>query len=233
MNDAVPGRAALTADLAGSWAKLRRTPAAERRIALVLANYPHRDGRIGNGAGLDTPASIIEALRGLKAAGYRVEDIPEDGDALTARLRAAIRDRDTDETFPRSDYASVFASLPLEAQEAVTARWGAPERDPLFRESRLDCGAFVISAIRCGNIIVVLEPARGYDIDRPESVYHAPDLPPPHGYLAFYAWLNDAVRPHAVVHFGKHGDLEWLPGAAVPLSAACFADALLAVANAH
>jgi cobaltochelatase CobN len=232
MNAAVPGRAALTADFAGSWATLRRTPAAERRIALVLANYLHRDGRIGNDAGLDTPASIIEALRGLKAAGYRVEDIPEDGDALIVRLQAAIRDRDTDETFPRGDYASVFASLPLEAQEAVTARWGAPEHDPFFRESRLDCGAFAIPVIRCGNIIVALEPPRGYDID-PESVHHAPDLPPPHGYLAFYAWLSDAVRAHAVVHFGKHGDLEWLPGEAVPLSAACFADALLAVANAR
>jgi cobaltochelatase CobN len=168
----------------------------------------------------------------LQAAGYQVEDIPEDGDALVARLQAAIRDRDTDETFPRSDYASVFASLPLEAQEAVTARWGAPERDPFFRESRLDCGAFVIPAIRCGKIIVALEPSRGCDID-PESVYHARDLPPPHGYLAFYSWLNDAVHAHAVVHFGKHGDLEWLHGEAVALSAACFADALLAVANAR
>ncbi|HKT18080.1 MAG TPA: cobaltochelatase subunit CobN [Stellaceae bacterium] len=226
----VPDRIAFTADLARNWVKLRRTPAEERRVALVLANYPHRDGRIGNGVGLDTPASVVEALRGLQTVGYRVDDIPEDGDALIARLQAgptnAVRAREAGETFPRSDYAAFFASLPLETQEAVNARWGAPERDPFFRESRLDCGAFAIPAIRCGNIIVAIQPSRGYDID-PKASYHAPDLPPPHGYLAFYAWLSDAARLHAAVHFGKHGNLEWLPGKAVALSAGCFPEAAL------
>ena len=227
---AVPDRVAFTADLARNWARLRRMPAEERRVALVLANYPHRDGRIGNGVGLDTPASIVEALRGLKAAGYRVEDIPEDGDTLIARLQAgptnAGRAREAEESFARSDYAAFFASLPLDAQETVNGRWGAPERDPFFRDSRLDCGAFAIPAIRCGNVIVAIQPSRGYDID-PKSSYHAPDLPPPHGYLAFYAWLSDTARVHAVVHFGKHGNLEWLPGKAVALSAACFPEAAL------
>ncbi len=224
----VPDRIDFVADLARNWTIIRRTPVEERRVALVLANYPHRDGRIGNGVGLDTPASVISVLRAMRTAGYRVDDIPEDGDALIARLLAgptnAMRGRHAEETFPRSDYAAFFACLPRAAQEQVTARWGVPERDPFFRESRLDCGAFAIPAIRCGNVVVAVQPSRGYDID-PKSSYHAPDLPPPHGYLAFYAWLADAVRAQAVVHLGKHGNLEWLPGKALALSAECFPEA--------
>ncbi len=109
---------------------------------------------------------------------------------------------------------------------SVTERWGAPERDPFFRESRLTCGDFAMPAIRCGSIVVAVQPSRGYDID-PKASYHSPDLPPPHGYLAFYAWLADGLRAHAVVHLGKHGNLEWLPGKALALSSECFPEAAL------
>ncbi len=226
----VPDRIAFVAALARNWTRLRRTPPSERKIALVLSNYPHRDDRIGNGVGLDTPQSAIELLRALEQAGYRVKDIPADGDALIRRLLEgptnAARDRPAEETFPRGDYGVFLAALPRAAQDKVSERWGAPEQDPLFRESRLDCGAFAMPAIRCGNIIVAVQPSRGYDIDSKAS-YHAPDLPPPHGYLAFHAWLADGLRVHAVVHLGKHGNLEWLPGKALALSAECFPDAAL------
>lgn len=226
----VPDRIAFVADLARNWARLRQTQASERRIVLVLANYPHRDGRIGNGVGLDTPASAIKVLHALKEAGYAVADIPEDGDALIRRLLEgptnAARARHAEEAFPRSDYGTFFTSLPRTTQDKVHARWGEPERDPFFRESRLDCGAFAISAIRCGNVVIAVQPSRGYDID-PKASYHAPDLPPPHGYLAFYAWLADGVRAQAIIHLGKHGNLEWLPGKALALSAECFPEAAL------
>jgi cobaltochelatase CobN len=228
----VADRIAFVADLARNWVRLRRTPVAERRVVLVLANYPNRDGRIGNGVGLDTPQAVIETLRALASAGYRVEDMPENGDALIRRLlagptnAASGRDRPVDESFPRGDYASFFASLPRAVQDKVSARWGVPERDPSFRESALDCGTLAISAIRCGNIAVAIQPARGYNID-PAASYHDPDLVPPHGYLAFYAWIADGLRAHAVVHMGKHGNLEWLPGKAVALSSECFPEAAL------
>jgi cobaltochelatase CobN len=228
----VPDRVGFVADLARNWVRLRRTPVAERRVAVVLANYPHRDGRIGNGVGLDTPQATIEVLRALAAAGYRVEDIPADGDALIRRLlagptnAAAGRRRPVEEGLLRSDYAAVFATLPRTVQDQVSARWGAPERDPGFRESRLDCGSFAIPAIRCGNIAVAIQPSRGYDRD-PKASYHDPALVPPHGYLAFYAWVSDGLRAQAVVHMGKHGNLEWLPGKALALSAECFPEAAL------
>ncbi|HUZ72915.1 MAG TPA: cobaltochelatase subunit CobN [Stellaceae bacterium] len=226
----VADRIAFTADLARNWTRLARAAPAERRVVLVLANYPNRDGRIGNGVGLDTPAATVGVLHALRAAGYRVTDIPADGDALIARLLAgptnAAPGRPADETFARSDYAVWFAALPRAAQDKVNARWGPPERDRFFRASDLDCGHFAIPAVRCGNVVVALQPARGYNID-PQATYHDPDLAPPHGYLAFHAWIADGVRAHAVVHMGKHGNLEWLPGKAVALAADCFPEAAL------
>ncbi|MBL8659677.1 MAG: cobaltochelatase subunit CobN [Rhodospirillales bacterium] len=219
--------------MAAGWSRLRRKQACERRIALVLANYPNRDGRIGNGVGLDTPAGTINALHALAAAGYRVEDPPADGNALIAGLAAgptnaiaALDRRQVTETLSLGDYAPFFASLPRAVQDAVTNRWGPPEADPMYRPGRLDCGRFAIAALRFGNVVVGLQPARGYNID-PAASYHDPDLPPPHGYLAFYAWLRDGFRADAVVHMGKHGNLEWLPGKSLALSAECLPEAAL------
>ncbi|MGH7124614.1 MAG: cobaltochelatase subunit CobN, partial [Stellaceae bacterium] len=228
----VADRVAFVAELARNWVRLRRLLPAERRIALVLANYPNKNGRIGNGVGLDTPASVIAILHALERAGYRVEDIPTDGDALMSRLLAGPTNaashlgRDSDESFQCSDYAAYFASLPREAQTQVEERWGAPERDPLFRPSDLDCGRFAMPALRFGNVVVAVQPARGYNLD-PVLAQHDPALVPPHGYLAFHAWLADGFRAHAVVHVGKHGNLEWLPGKALALSAECFPEAAL------
>jgi cobaltochelatase CobN len=228
----IADRVAFVAELARNWVRLRRLPAADRRIALVLANYPNKNGRIGNGVGLDTPASVIGILRALERAGYRVEGIPEDGDALMRRLldgptnAASHLGRDSEESFQRSDYAVYFASLPRAVQTQVEERWDAPERDPLFRPADLDCGRFAMPALRFGNVVVAVQPARGYNID-PVQAQHDPALVPPHGYLAFHAWLADGFRAHAVVHVGKHGNLEWLPGKALALSAECFPEAAL------
>ena len=228
----VADRVAFVAELARNWVRLKRLPPAERRIALVLSNYPNKNGRIGNGVGLDTPASVIAILHALERAGYRVEGIPEDGDALMRRLlegptnAASHLGRDSEESFQRSDYAVYFASLPRAVQTQVEERWGAPERDPLFRPADLDCGRFAMPALRFGNVVVAVQPARGYNVD-PVQAQHDPALVPPHGYLAFHAWLADGFRAHAVVHVGKHGNLEWLPGKALALSAECFPEAAL------
>ena len=229
----VADRIDFVCDLAAAWSRLRRKPPAERRIALVLANYPNRDGRIGNGVGLDTPAGTLNVLRALAEAGYRVEDIPGSGNALVGRLlagptndMAALGQREVAESLSMSYYAPFFASLPRAVQDRITGRWGPAEADPRYRPGRLDCGRFGIAAFRCGNVAIGLQPARGYNID-PQASYHDPDLPPPHGYLAFYAWIQDAFRADAIVHMGKHGNLEWLPGKGLALSAECLPEAAL------
>jgi cobaltochelatase CobN len=217
-----PDRVAFVAELAANWARLRRTPVAERRVALVLANYPNRDGRIGNGVGLDTPASTASILASLDSAGYHVADAPADGANLMRRLTGGITndlsslERPGEIALLLADYDAAFATIPAGAREAMLARWGGPERDRFVRD-----GAFRLPVHRFGNVVVAVQPARGYNVD-PKQTYHDPALPPPHAYLAFHVWLNRTFATHAVVHVGKHGNLEWLPGKAVSLSAECF-----------
>ena len=202
-----------TVDFAWRRTTLRHTPKDERKIALILPNGLHRDDRIDEGhpGSRDIPQAAVDLLRALDADGYRVTDLPADGVALIRALHAASID--DAETFPRSDYGIFFNDLPGLVQDSVSTRWGAPERDPFFREGCLDCGSFVMPAIRCGNIIVAIEPSRGSDIaSKVDGLASTQESPPPHSYLAFYAWLADGVRVHAVVHFGKSGDLKWLLG---------------------
>ena len=273
-------RVEFTADLARAWIDLAATPVDERRVGIVLANYPNRDGRLGNGVGLDTPAGTVELLRAMAAAGYGLDGIPPDGNALVEAIaagptNAAVAGREVRERLGLDDYLAFFATLPEAVRRAVGERWGGPEHDPFFVEpARRDPffaepaqrgssfvesaqrappfaepagakhggvqpatpgidpfsmesaggGAFAVPALRFGNVVVGLQPARGYNID-PAATYHDPALVPPHGYFAFYAWLR--ARVHAVVHMGKHGNLEWLPGKALALSAECFPEAAL------
>ncbi|WFS02702.1 cobaltochelatase subunit CobN [Rhizobium tumorigenes] len=215
-----------TAVFAANWARLRRTPAASRRVALVMANYPNRDGRLGNGVGLDTPAGTVEVMRAMAANGYPVADIPADGDALITHLMEGPTNSGRDgkvirETLSMSRYKTFFASLPVQIQDEVSARWGVPESDTYVVD-----GAFALSFTRFGEMLVGIQPARGYNIDPKES-YHSPDLVPPHGYLAFYAFLRQEFGAHAVIHMGKHGNLEWLPGKALALSETCYPEAIL------
>ncbi|MEN3949971.1 cobaltochelatase subunit CobN [Iodidimonas sp. SYSU 1G8] len=225
-------RVDFVADLALAWTRLAATPAPSRRVALILANYPNRDGRLGNGVGLDTPQSAVVILRAMADAGYDVPDVPASGTALMALLSRgptnALPDRATREGgvfYPLTAYQAFFAGLPGSSQAEVASRWGAPESDPFFSERHGEPG-FVLSVLMFGSVAVCVQPARGYNTD-PAATYHDPDLVPPHNYLAFHAWLRHEYRAHAAVHLGKHGNLEWLPGKAVSLSAGCWPEAAL------
>lgn len=223
----VDDRIAATADLARAWVRLRRTPSPQRRVAVILANYPSRDGRLANGVGLDTPQSLIDVLGAMRAAGYVVENMPDDA-ALMMHLMQAGPTNALDERGARPggvswrivDYQSAFAELPDHVQRAVEARWGRAEQDPHVVNA-----SFRLGLHRFGNAVVGVQPARGYNID-PKSTYHDPDLVPPHHYLAFYLWIRRHFDAHAVVHLGKHGNLEWLPGKSAGLSANCLPEAV-------
>ena len=257
---AAPGRVAFVAELAARWARLRRKANGEKRVAILLANYPNRDGRIGNGVGLDTPAATVEVLRAMRGAGYPVADVPANGNALIERLMAGVTNagtgvagpvaneglsghsasagaaeatnatavgataRDVRETLPLADYEAFFAGLPEAVRDAVTARWGTPEGDPFVVE-QAGVAVFALPLMRLGGTLVGVQPARGYNID-PKETYHSPDLVPPHNYLALYAFLRTRYDADAVIHMGKHGNLEWLPGKALALSESCFPEAV-------
>ena len=226
---AQPERMDFVAELARRWIDLARLPNSEKRVALILANYPTRDGRIGNGVGLDTPAAALNILRALHQEGYPLPaDLPDSGTALIQQLLGGVsNDLDTLDQRPchqslaLDDYKRMFDALPEANREAVLERWGTPENDPMYRGERM-----MIAGLRFGLTFVGIQPARGYQVD-PSAVYHDPDLVPPHGYLAFYFWLRNTYGAHGVIHVGKHGNLEWLPGKGVGLSESCWPDALL------
>ncbi len=222
----VADRVRFAARLAAGWARLARADADQHRVAIVLANYPNRDGRLANGVGLDTPAGTVNLLRALGEAGGRIDGMPADGAALIALLQSGPTNEDDPareggETLALDRYMAALDELPRAARDAMLARWGAPEDDPFFRD-----GVFRLPAHRLSNCVVAIQPARGYNID-PQASYHDPDLVPPHGYLAFYVWLRREFDAHAVVHMGKHGNLEWLPGKSVALSEECWPEIAL------
>jgi cobaltochelatase CobN len=213
------------AAMAAGWARLRAAPRQARRIAIILANYPDRNGRLANGVGLDTPESAVTILAAMEAEGYDVAGRPQSARALMEALLAgptnAPGPRDaTDAVLSLDEYESFFATLPEATRSTIVERWGAPERDPFFAR-----GGFRLAIHRYGSVVVGVQPARGYNVD-PKGSYHDPALPPPHGYLAFYAWLRRVFDAHAFVHLGKHGNLEWLPGKALALSESCFPRAI-------
>ncbi len=222
-----PDRVAFVAQLAAAWARLRETPVKDKRVAIVLANYPNRDGRLGNGVGLDTPAGTVEVLNAMERAGYNLSDYPADGDALIEYLQAGPTNAATDgreirETIFLNQYREMFETIPAQIQDEVAERWGAPEDDPFFFEGQK---AFALPLVCFGSVAVGIQPARGYNID-PTDTYHSPDLVPPHGYFAFYFWMRSVFGAHAIAHMGKHGNMEWLPGKALSLSEICYPEAV-------
>ncbi len=207
-----------------AWVRLAVKPASARRVAIVLSNYPNRDGRIANGVGLDTPESAARLATAMAAAGYDVGDAPVDGAALMAKLLDGTTNGSVGgngEQLTLTGYRRFFDALPEAVRRATTERWGRPESDPFFAQ-----GAFRLAVHRFANVVIGIQPARGYDVD-PKATYHDPDLVPPHHYLAFYAWLRQIFDANAIVHLGKHGNLEWLPGKALGLSATCWPEVVL------
>ena len=223
-------RVTFVAALAANWASLRRTAPAQRQVALILANYPNKDGRLANGVGLDTPASAVHALALLQQAGYGVKNAPETSAELMEQIMAGPTNWLTDRAtrtggvlLPIADYMAHYQTLPYELRAQLEERWGAPESDPFFDPND---GGFKLSILRFGKVTLGLQPARGYNID-PVETYHSPDLIPPHNYLAFYFWIRHHQKAQATVHMGKHGNLEWLPGKALALSDSCLPEAIL------
>ncbi len=203
-----PGRVAAVADRVAGWIRLARTPAAERRPALVLSTYPGRGWNMAHAVGLDAPASAEAILKDLAAAGY---DARPGGD-IAADLAVQT------ESWPLADYEAALARLPAPLRDALHAAWGPPRDDPAVAD-----GAIRFAALRRGRALVALQPERGDAATRAET-YHDLSRVPRHAYVAFYLWLAD--RADAMVHVGAHGTLEWLPGKAVALSDTCWPEAL-------
>ncbi len=219
-------RVELVARLAIKQANLALKPNSEKKLALILSNYPTKDARIGNAVGLDTPASAVLVLNALKDAGYRVTDIPQTGDELVHRIiERCSNDRDslTEEQLrlaaghvTSAQYRDWFATFPGDIREELSRDWGEPPGQ-VYRTN----GSLAIAGIDLGNVFVGLQPPRGFG-ENPIAIYHSPDMAPTHHYIAYYRWVRDVFGADAILHLGKHGTLEWLPGKGIGLSSSCY-----------
>ncbi len=212
----IASRVNFVADLAAAWVRLRNTPAADRRIACVLSDYPGKAGRGGYAVGLDTAKSVASIARFLSAAGYAVGPLPDDD-----HIMKILESRISVERLSLEDYNAALQELPSSFVDALQAQWGDPASDPDSSD-----GAFSFSILQAGNLCIALQPHRGSATER-KAQYHDTSLAPRHAYVAFYVWLRRIAQVHAIIHCGAHGTLEWLPGKAAALTEACAPEAVL------
>ncbi|WP_059009450.1 cobaltochelatase subunit CobN [Streptomyces specialis] len=226
-----PERAGRVAGIAVRYAALRHKPNSDKRLGLVFTAYPTKHSRVGNAVGLDTPASAVRLLTALAEAGYTIGDHPGEGDELIHRLIAAgghdvewLTEEQlaaAEARVPLDDYVAWFERLDPELRDAMREHWGEPPGS-LY----VDGGDIVLACLRFGNVVLMIQPPRGFG-ENPIAIYHDPDMPPSHHYLAAYRWLDHTFGADAVVHLGKHGTMEWLPGKGLGLSRSCAPDAVL------
>lgn len=220
------------AQMAKAWINLQYKKNADKKIALVLPNYPNNNSRLANGVGLDTPQSTLQILAQLAAENYALAaDYPKTTKELIHKLTNSVtNDLETINTLnerhsiklDEAIFYKYYNQLSKTLKDTVEAQWGNPKDSPNYKE-----GSFLIPGFISDNVLVSIQPSRGYNLDLQAS-YHSPDLPPPPAYLAYYIWLQHSFKADALVHIGKHGNLEWLPGKSVALSKeTCFPAAIL------
>ena len=229
----VADRVQLVAGMAVRLARLRHAPNATKRVAVLFSSYPTKAARIGNAVGLDSPASLMHLLHALRQAGYDLgtEPLPPDSDSLMQALIASgTYDKEflTEEQLQAAvgrihatDYQQWYDAWPVAVRTQLREAWGEPP-GTVYRHN----GAIAIAGLRFGNVFIGIQPPRGFG-ENPIAIYHTPDLVPSHHYLGSYHWLRHIFQADAVVHMGKHGTLEWLPGKGIGLSATCYPDLAL------
>ena len=215
-----PERAAMLAARVARLVALRRASRAERRVAIVLFNFPPNGGSTGTAAYLSVFESLHRVLIGLSAGGYRVE-VPASVEALRERVLVgnAARfgtDANVVHRIPAADHVRREPHL-----TEIERQWGAaPGRQ------NSDGSAIQVLGERFGNVLVAVQPAFGYEGD-PMRLLFEHGFAPTHAFSAFYRYLREDFSAHAVLHFGTHGALEFMPGKHAGLSAACWPDRLI------
>ncbi len=232
---AIKDRAEKIVELSIKYANLKLKPNNEKRIAIIFHNYPPRNDKIASAFGLDSPESVLNILKELKKRGFIVNEIYKNGTELIKKmLNYATNDKRflTEEVIKKAvgkvkkeDYERWFNSLSEKVKKELIKNWGAiPGKVMNFD------GELIIPGIINGNIFISVQPPRGFG-ENPSAIYHSPDMPPTHYYIAFYKWIKDVFKADAVMHIGKHGSLEWLPGKGAGLSRDCYPDICMELPN--
>ncbi len=213
-------RAAMLAARVARWVALRRRERAARRVAIVLFNFPPNAGAAGTAAFLAVFESLFNVLRSMQRAGYTVE-LPASVDALRKAIVEGNAQR-------HGAAANVHARIPTEAYvraephlAQIEAQWGAA---PGKHQS--DGASIHVLGAQFGNVFVGLQPSFGYEGD-PMRLLFESGFAPTHAFSAFYRWLREDFKADALLHFGTHGALEFMPGKQAGLSADCWPDRLI------
>lgn len=212
-----------------NWANLRRKSNAEKKVAIIFHHYPPRNDRIGCAAGLDSFASVNELLKRMKDEGYKIGQTFENGDALAKeileRMTTDRRWMTPEKMAQRAEatagpqyYEAWHDALPASIRQTMTEKWGDTPGNLFVHDGKLLFPGFMN-----GNVFITIQAPRGY-LENPEAILHDQCLPPPHHYLAYYRYIKHVFKADAVMHIGKHGSLEWLPGKALGLSEECYPD---------
>ncbi|NBD18744.1 MAG: magnesium chelatase subunit H [Cyanobacteria bacterium] len=226
----IPGRGEKVAHRLLNRITLKQKPNAEKRVAIVIFDYPPGEGTLGTASFLDVFASVEAILNRLQEVGYQVtppaagtlkdsfleKGLVHNGEFTSIQLTAenAVR-------VPLQQYRQWYQKLPAALRESTEAVFGDPPGDLMTYE-----GDILLAAMEFGNAIVAVQPSRGIHED-PAKIHHDDSLPPHHQYIALYRWLEESANVDAIVHIGTHGTFEFLPGKQVALAAEDAPDALL------
>jgi len=204
------------------WANLRRKKVAEKKVAVTVFSFPPDKGNVGTAAYLDVFGSVYKVLEGLRAEGYDVADLPESAEAL---LEEVVHDKEAKYNSPNLNIAHRMSVAEYEENcsysEDLHENWGPPPG-----QLNSDGQNLLVYGKHFGNVFVGVQPTFGYEGD-PMRLLFSKSASPHHGFAAYYAYLEKIWKADAVLHFGTHGSLEFMPGKQVGMSGGCYPDQLI------
>jgi len=213
-----------------NWVKLHKLPPSERKVAIILYGFPPGYGATGTAALLNVPRSLIKFLQALRDQGYDVGDLPDEGEALIAQVKMADEAVFTQESLAASPAPGRASITPQTLTEwlgyLLTSRIEKQWRSLTETGLKTYGGEFQIGGVQLGNIWIGVQPPLGIAGD-PMRLMFEKDLTPHPQYAAYYQWLQRDWQADAVVHFGMHGTVEWLPGSPLGNTGYSWSDILL------
>ncbi len=213
------------------WVGLRKKPNNEKKIAIILYNYPPGEENLGKASYLNVFESLAGLLNAMGERGYDVS-FSKDGKKLKDLLLSSGIVNSGEwglkpeamEKLPKAskaDYEEWLQRVPENDVKRLLQNWGEPPGQIMSHGDSM-----LIPGLSLGKVFIGVQPSRGVHKD-PSKIYHDRDLPPHHQYVAFYKWLKQVFKADAIIHFGTHGTLEFLPGKEAGLSEECFPDVLI------
>jgi len=219
---ALQDRVEAIAQRALKWANLRKKPKLTKKVAITVFSFPPDKGNVGTAAYLDVFGSIYEVMQALQHNGYDIQDLPDSPQAL---MEAVIHDAQAQYHSPELNVAYRMSVMEYERltpyYEKLKENWGDP---PGHLNS--DGENLLIYGKHFGNLFIGVQPTFGYEGD-PMRLLFSRSASPHHGFAAYYTYLERVWQADAVLHFGTHGSLEFMPGKQMGMSGDCYPDSLI------